>query len=1052
MNELGICIVTIQTPSDLDIEQFRHCLTCVRCSFDATRVSRPAIFSRVVSMSLHASLLGARVGEASNPGPPLSVAVINPAALYGKTAEVVSLPANLVICSETSVTPASQKILDQEFRQFGWKTYWSKMVGSKINTHDGRPSLRGESIGTAVVTKLISRQSRTGIPQFLWETCRISAAVVRVEQFEILVISLYGFPANNKSKEYTKSNDLLITTAFQIALNSGLPFIIGGDFNSQPQTLPIYEEIRRHGAIDAFALSIAKFGERLDPTCRGATFNDSMILHPFVAQRVIRMKVLHEHSFEPHRPLLVDVDFNIAVPKQLSWQIPKTWVTLEPAMQNIEHFYCDLRKSTLYTTPVCTSPEDGTRALEQWSGLVEASVDKALSFQHRIDPVRYPVASLPSSFRGRCTQRELKEVLPQCSPKGDLHKNYDPKYEIFTITNRHKVRQVRRLKSLIVALKAAHRMHPHQSFPWKISHQHQTEWFAILRARGYGSSWQKWILSFEPITHLSQQIPDLEYLEMLSKITEIDCDASCALEYNRRESNFKRRIQLDDMESFGTLSYSIIRNKSTPKLSEVPYEVVSEATVHKLTKGKPCQLSLTDQVNFITNQKATFGDAEVLIVKQQAKSVFCTLTKGILPTQAKLIQTRVAITPDEISNEFTKFWIPKWQRDSNQSQFCEEAWSSFLDNHSDVSLPSIATIPIRLDDIELWMKVIHTLPSKKAEGWCGWRYEELQHLPRVAIEDLVSIIQGFWEVGFDNDMMQSRVTLLAKTLDPKTIKDGRPITILSVIYRLVSKVIFVQVTKHWKKVLPAQISGGLPGRGVRDLALEQGLSIEKCILNKIPLCGSSIDLIKAFNLIPRYPLAILFRKLGLEWKIIKFWLNNLSRLSRVPIINGCVGHKILSATGVPEGDSWSVLGMLAPSTYFYFNLLTPKLQPFAYADNWAWLSKEAIENYRAWEKILALVRSLLLAIDYKKSWVWGTTKCIRKEILQVNSLLQDDDPALVCKDAVKDLGEILVYRKRLFVKPIVEKYKMHLKDFNVSHGYHCRYRLNVKRSNHLCGL
>ena len=110
--------------------------------------------------------------------------------------------------------------------------------------------------------------------------------------------------------------------------------------------------------------------------------------------------------------------------------------------------------------------------------------------------------------------------------------------------------------------------------------------------------------------------------------------------------------------------------------------------------------------------------------------------------------------------------------------------------------------------------------------------------------------------------MQSRVTLLAKTQIPKTINDARPITILSCLYRLVSKIVFKQVTRAWVKVLPLQISGGLPGRGVRDLAFEQALVVEQHVQAKLPLGGSSIDLVKAFNLIPRYPLARILHKLG----------------------------------------------------------------------------------------------------------------------------------------------------------------------------------------------
>ena len=81
--------------------------------FDDQRVSlreflsTRCFYTRVATIGTFAYLLGTRVGEASHPGPKTSFAVINPAALYGKTSDVQTLESDVVICSETSVTKAS---------------------------------------------------------------------------------------------------------------------------------------------------------------------------------------------------------------------------------------------------------------------------------------------------------------------------------------------------------------------------------------------------------------------------------------------------------------------------------------------------------------------------------------------------------------------------------------------------------------------------------------------------------------------------------------------------------------------------------------------------------------------------------------------------------------------------------------------------------------------------------------------------------------------------------------------------------------------------------
>ena len=115
---------------------------------------------------------------------------------------------------------------------------------------------------------------------------------------------------------------------------------------------------------------------------------------------------------------------------------------------------------------------------------------------------------------------------------------YNPKVEVFSVTNKHKVRQVRRIRSLIKARESVQQRFPDGIVPQALVAQHFHEWFAILRARGYGSSWQNWILSFEQVPLITQDMPSLEALKLFDVITSMDCDAANMQEQNRRKSGF----------------------------------------------------------------------------------------------------------------------------------------------------------------------------------------------------------------------------------------------------------------------------------------------------------------------------------------------------------------------------------------------------------------------------------------------------------------------------------------------------------------------------------
>ena len=153
--------------------------------------------------------------------------------------------------------------------------------------------------------------------------------------------------------------------------------------------------------------------------------------------------------------------------------------------------------------------------------------------------------------------------------------------------------------------------------------------------------------------------------------------------------------------------------------------------------------------------------------------------------------------------------------------------------------------------------------------------------------------------------------------------------------------------------------GGLPKRGVKELALRQKLLIESAIQAKRSLGGFSLDLLKAFNTFdPRIIFHVLCR-LSVPIALVFFWINSLAYLQRFPQINGRVGHPLASTVGVPEGDCISVLSMIGLSALFYLKLsnVSVTISPFAYADNWSWIAKSQKDHVKAFVAMLNLVSS-----------------------------------------------------------------------------------------------
>ena len=285
-------------------------------------------------------------------------------------------------------------------------------------------------------------------------------------------------------------------------------------------------------------------------------------------------------------------------------------------------------------------------------------------------------------------------------------------------------------------------------------------------------------------------------------------------------------------------------------------------------------------------------------------------------------------------------------------------------------------------------------------------------LPKEAIRDLACIFTGIWPTGLPANLMQARTVLLSKRSEPRGMVDSRPITILSVLARLASKIISDQLLAQLAVILPPQVSGGLPQRGVKDVSLLQHFKIEKDICESRKLGGFTLDLIKAFNKIPRAPLKLLFEKFNIPALVSTYWFSSLSKLIRFPQVYSALGQPVSSTCGIPEGDACSVLGMVLLSGTFYLKISTPKLEAFAYADNWSWLTDEFKEQWKALIKIYNFTSSLHMQIDASKSWAWGTSKTFREQCMCLGEIFPDGSVQFEVKTSAKDLGIEIHYNKQ----------------------------------------
>lgn len=534
-------------------------------------------------------LSGSRVGEASNPGPDgtISVCLINPTSIASKKDLLLSLEADVIAMAETSATSFIQHEFATSLRGSPFSIWWGLPVDDKFKHisfgHD-RPSRRGEALGTAILTKLPSRRSRIEDSGVLHQSGRFNVCVCNFGAMEVLVISVYFFPG--RTTEAQTLNDLMLSHVYDYIARSDIPFLIAGDFNQKIQTLTAWKAFAHRDCAEGFDLASSVLGKDLPPTCRNATRFDSFIFHPLLAAMVRDMWVGPSHIFADHLPTYAKFSVSSTQHMSPTLYVPQDWSIFDLDPEILQQQYRQ-QSQRFFLPQHIQSSANSEHKLCMWSEVIENSICKTLQWMHRQDPLRNPQPKLPAHFRGRCQPpRYVRPTTPR-SVKHDWTGGFNPSGEPTSLKTCLKVRQTRRLASLLRQVKKHVSIHIEWlGIPPVTRQALHREWECIRRAHGFGSSWEHWILQFECVPLLPQSVPDLPLLHLFLQLTKHETDLSVRQEEKTRRAAKKHLIRQDQKDKNGSLVFQALRETEQKVISGLPCPVQSEAKLIRLSKGR----------------------------------------------------------------------------------------------------------------------------------------------------------------------------------------------------------------------------------------------------------------------------------------------------------------------------------------------------------------------------------------------------------------------------------------------------------------------------------
>lgn len=640
------------------------------------------------------------------------------------------------------------------------------------------------------------------------------------------------------SATQTRTDELCQAMRQRIVDNCrGLRFI-AGDLNQDHDSLPSMRQWADLGWVNVQKWAFDKLGKPMLPTCKGVNIRDRIFVSPELAAYLVDAQV-QDDWFTDHA-IVFALFTPLGDPPMIPlWRQPR-----------------ELPWHELPELPDQPSLE------EQWNASARPT-DQYRAIWHAVEQRAKLAASqtptLSKSCLGRATTMEVTLTQEYASPP-KLGRKGDPQPGIYHLDLRHAqhLRQLRRLVNWAKLLAKPSRNATQQE------HLIGT-WNKIKEAAGFTHSFHtRWKdANLEPLLPNHPMVTP-EVAEQISQSFE---------KYLRRWEQELRQSRVHTAKQRRQDDPNVIFQDLKAEPPKPIQMLLDTSQARAVAVNHDSQaIEVEPNQEWQEQQPVSIAEQGRNIIHAEPDKLWVDDVSNCKERDIVLQQVPIG-NLHELFSRFGLEWSKRWDRHQDADP---AAWNEIL-GFADLVLPRLPPMQYQRITREMWTQAVRRKPSKAAVGPDGIAKQDLLRMPADLTDKLLELL---YQVEQGQEWPTQAMQGFVKHASASAPGHYRPITILSLAYRVRGSIRAREILRHLAAWCTSTCAGNLPNRSAGEVWHHILGEIETAQCQNQPLSGGVVDLVKAFNLIPRYPVMYIMERFNVAVPILRGWNQALHQLRR----------------------------------------------------------------------------------------------------------------------------------------------------------------------------